>query len=377
MAATAIQSCFLHRSQRARSNAREANPLPFIEEGQTFRELGILKRERLSYFSTHESEEINLLHDRVIARCLQLSILALKGQGMGQPPVPFALLLFGSGGRQEQSLVSDQDHGLIYDLPMQSAPEQIRQLHDYFRELAAVFVAGLEEAGYPPCHGNVVCTNERWRRSLDGWKQDLDSWYDDPTWENMRHLLMVSDARCIVGDLHLFQQFSFHLHRLIQKQPRLTERLISNTLHHRVPLGWFGHIYKEAHGKYQGAVNIKNGLYLPLVNSVRLWALVNGASATSTLERLRFLEERSIWPKALCQEVCQHFRFALSLRLMACCQWHDGDYLSNSYLKADSLTKESWRLLRNAMRTALDLQKKTAELTSQPSLPSHETRMLP
>lgn len=274
-------------------------------------------------------------------------------------------------------MVSDQDHGLVYELPIQSEPEQIRQIHDYFRELAAVFVAGLEEAGYPPCHGNVVCTNERWRRPLDSWKRELNGWHDDPTWENMRHLLMVSDARCIAGDLHLFQQFSFHLHHLIQKQPLLTDRLISNTLHHRVPLGWFGHIYKEVRGKYQGAVNIKNGLYLPLVNSVRLWALVNGASATSTLERLRFLEERAIWPKALCQEVSQHFRFAQSLRLLACSQWHDDDYVSNSYVSADSLTKESRRLLRNAMRTALDLQKKTAQLASQSSLLSHETRMLP
>lgn len=338
--------------------------------------MAILRRERLSYLHTHEHEEINLLHDRVIARCLQLSTLTLERQGMGKPPVPFALLLFGSGGRREQAFVSDQDHGLIYYLPAQSTHEQIEQIVYYFSELATTFVTGLEEAGYPPCHGNVVCTNERWRHSLDGWKAQLDSWYDDPSWENMRHLLMVSDARCIAGDLQVFQQFSFHLHHLLQKQPRLTERLVSNTLHHRVPLGWFGHIYKEAHGKYQGAVNIKNGLYLPFVNSVRLWALVNGANATSTLERLQFLEQHAIWPKALCQEVAKCFRFALSLRLLACNQWRDGDYMSYSYLKSDSLSKESWHLLRQAMRTALDLQKKTAQLAVQSGSTSHETRML-
>lgn len=295
---------------------------------------------------------------------------------MGKPPVPFALLLFGSGGRREQAFVSDQDHGLIYRLPSQSGHEQTETIIDYFSELAAMLVAGLEEAGYPPCHGNVVCANKRWRHSLEGWHDQLDSWCADPTWENMRHLLMVCDARFIGGNLQLFQQFTLHLHRLLQKTPRLTERLVSNTLHHRVPLGWFGHIYKETHGKYQGAINIKNGLYLPLVNSIRLWALVHGSTATSTVERLCFLEQHGIWSGSLCHDVEHHFRFALELRLLACSQWHDGDYASYSFLKVDTLPKESWQSLRQAMRSALDLQKKTAQLAVQSSSTSHETRML-
>lgn len=282
---------------------------------------------------------------------------------MGKPPVPYAFLLFGSGGRKEQSLVSDQDHGLVYALPPGLDDDQAERIHRFFADLADILVTGLAEAGYPPCLGNVISSNPRWRQSLDNWKKQMDEWRDDPTWENVRYLLMVADARMIYGDAKLFEEFALHFHDCILRQPLITDRLVSNTLYHRVPLGWFGNIYKEVHGVYQGAINIKNGLYLPLVNCIRLMALINGSHSTSTLDRIQYLREQDLLPEALCRDIDLYFRFALSLRVIVCNQWHDTRYLSNSYLKTTDLPKETMLMLRQAMRTAILLQKKTAQLS--------------
>ncbi|MGE5701407.1 MAG: DUF294 nucleotidyltransferase-like domain-containing protein [Clostridia bacterium] len=315
----------------------------------------------MSYYRSSEIEEINCTHDRLIIRCLQLSLFAMERQGMGIPPVPYALLLFGSGGRREQSLTSDQDHGLVYALPSGLDDVQAVRIHRFFADLADILVAGLAEAGYPPCIGNVISSNPRWRLSLDQWKQQIDMWHDDPTWEHVRYLLMVADARMIYGDPKLFEEFTDHFHRCLLQQPPIIDRLVSNTLHHRVPLGMFGHIYKEAHGVYPGAINIKNGLYLPFVNCIRLLSLINGSYATSTIDRLHYLREQQLLPEALCRDVELYFRFALGLRILACNQWHDNRYLSNSYLKAESLSKDTLHMLRQAMRMAILLQKKTAQ----------------
>ncbi|MCK9906611.1 DUF294 nucleotidyltransferase-like domain-containing protein, partial [Frankia sp. Cpl3] len=105
---------------------------------------------------------INLIHDQIIRRSIQLSIRLLQSLGMGNPPVPYAFLQFGSGGRQEQGLVTDQDNGLVYYLPSGLSREEREQVDSYFHLLVASIVQGLEEAGYPPCQGNVICSNHRW-----------------------------------------------------------------------------------------------------------------------------------------------------------------------------------------------------------------------
>jgi len=57
------------------------------------------------------------IHRRVIRR----SLAAMRDTGWGEPPVPFALLIMGSGGRGENFLYPDQDNGFILeDIPIPS-----------------------------------------------------------------------------------------------------------------------------------------------------------------------------------------------------------------------------------------------------------------
>lgn len=343
-----------------------------IEESRTFQELGIIRQEWLGKLLAKSipsprpivqiMNEIHLIHEMIIRQCVHLSIQTLDSAGMGDsPPVPYAFLLFGSGGRKEQTLISDQDNGLIYFLPEHLTEQEQQKIHLYFKRLSGVITQGLLEAGYPPCEGNVMAANTRWRGSIQHWTSMIDYWRNEPTWENIRYLLLVSDARKLAGNDWLLHELQQHLHHNISAFPHLVSRCVSNTLHHQVPLGWFNRLLPEIQGKYRGAINIKNGVYLPFVNCIRLFALANGIHKTSTLERLDELQRLQVWEPAFCQTITRQFQTALEYRLLAASQWHDELYQSNSYLKLAGLSKQQQSDIKSAMKWALRLQQLTTK----------------
>ena len=81
---------------------------------------------------------LTVLHDSLTARFLELTI-----DRLGEPPVPYAWLAFGSAARSELTLASDQDNGLAYDDTDDPA------VADYFRVLAQAVNVGLERCGLP------------------------------------------------------------------------------------------------------------------------------------------------------------------------------------------------------------------------------------
>ncbi|WP_139492345.1 DUF294 nucleotidyltransferase-like domain-containing protein [Brevibacillus dissolubilis] len=338
-----------------------------IEQITTYTELNLRRTEWLAPLQQNASTQewsgavykVNLLHERMMQRSVQLAIEELEALGMGEPPVPYAFVVFGSAGRQEQSFVSDQDNGLIYEIPPHTGDTARAEIDAYFARLADVVVQGLADAGYPPCHGNVTCTNPRWRGSVEHWQQLFDEWQQDPTWENVRYLLVVGDARMLAGSLVLFSSWKERYHQLFQRSPMMVNRLLANTLHRHVPLGWFGRIQTELQGKHRGAINLKNGLYLPYVNCLRLWAIAHDIPATSSLQRLYLLRQDNAWPPEWYDDVEQHFRLILGWRLLAHTQWSQEDYEDASYLKLHLFDKNTRHNLKSAMKLAIRLQEFT------------------
>lgn len=337
-----------------------ADRLDHIKDIGSFEDLGAVRSLWLQKCKG-QVEDLNLVHDLISRQCVLLSISKLASYGMGElPPVPYAFLLFGSGGRREQTLMSDQDNGLIYHIPQHYSTSEQNDIHLYFQKLTNEITLGLSIAGYPPCEGNVMSSNQRWRGTTSHWERMIASWCEEPTWENVRHLLLVSDARMLIGEDSIYREFRDGFFRKMNHHsPYLLSRFVSNTLHHQVPLGWFGRMLPEITGKYRGAVNIKNGVYLPLVNCIRLFALAHNFQSTPTLERLHNLSEASVWDSSLCQSIQYHFQEIVGLRILASQQWADGLYHSNSYLKVTDLTKHQRSTLKEAMKLALQLQQMT------------------
>ncbi|PUA40976.1 hypothetical protein C8Z91_02035 [Paenibacillus elgii] len=341
----------LERFQRETSRVRSLQKLRALRD-QVNEEFGrrLLFAEALEW-----NREVNEYHDALIRRVIVLSEERLKEEWGKAAPLPYAFLLFGSGGRGEQTLWSDQDNGLIYADP--SSVEQRLEADRYFAELAARITEGLEAVGYPPCHGQVICTNEQWRKPLEDYRRMVNEWMREPDWEHVRYLLITVDARSVYGDETFGCALIEEIYRYTAAQPAMLEHMLRNTLHHKVSIGVFGQLIKERYGEDAGGVDVKYGAYIPIVNGIRLLAVEAGIRCSSTEERIHALIAGGHVPEEIGQDWLEALTLALKLRSMTPYQLEEGRYVTRGKLTADQLTKERVTELKQCLRIGTDLQK--------------------
>ena len=99
------------------------------------------------------------LNDALVRRILQWAEADL-----GPPPAPYAWLVFGSEGRMEQTLLTDQDNALAY-------ADEGAARQDWYESLALRVNTDLETAGFPRCPGGRMA--RRWNRTMSGWRAEI------------------------------------------------------------------------------------------------------------------------------------------------------------------------------------------------------------
>lgn len=300
------------------------------------------------------NESVNLAHDGFIRQTIALTEREMVSSGAGAPPQPYAFVLFGSGGRREQTLWSDQDNGVI----VQDGEEDEEQpTGTYFAELSRRISANLRKVGYPPCDGNVLCTNPLWRKPLRDWKRTMDEWFAEPNWENVRYLLILADFRAVYGESSLWSALRDRYEAFLRDHPEFFSHLVNNTLHHKVSINLFGQLVTERYGEDAGGIDIKYGAYIPMVNGVRLLALQSGIRESSTAGRLARLREAGNDPAPLLEACEEAFAGVLRFRSMTPYQLEDGQYASRGFLPLDGLAREDRQQLKRILRTGMELQK--------------------
>ncbi len=298
-------------------------------------------------------KQLNEVHDAVIQRSIALAEAEMARLGKGSPPVPYAYMLFGSGGRSEQTLSSDQDSGIVYEDPVSDSAE----IRNYFKQLSDLTVENLQHAGYPPCEGDVISNNTEWCMSISEWSVKLSRWFEEPTWEAVRYLLIVADGRCVYGDRELGDRFKDSFFTDMLNHPIILKRMLDNTLRHKMLVGFFGQLLKERYGEDAGSLDIKYGAYIPMVNSIRLLSVMVGIRETSTLDRLERLEQAGQMSHDEAVVYKRAFLFFLKLRLITAVQKEDGFYANNGKMSSRKLTKEMVDELKSSLRLGKKLQK--------------------
>jgi CBS domain-containing protein len=291
------------------------------------------------------AEALNKFHDALILRALKLAEKEMARRGLGTPPVPYAYMLFGSGGRSEQTFSSDQDSGIVYANP--SSEEAREACRAFFPKMADAAVQNLIQLGYPPCEGNVVASNPDWCLSLTEWHAKIDAWFEDPTWEHVRYLLIVADGRAVAGDYKLAYMLKNRFLTDIRQTPLIVRRMMDNMLRFKSLVGLFGQLLPERYGENAGSLDIKYGPYLLTVNVFRLLAIQAGIRETSTLGRIKALCEAGFITLQDAERAVSAFTLFLNLRLM-----------SRDKVPKEQLTKEIVSKLKKADKTARDMQRR-------------------
>lgn len=287
-------------------------------------------------------QDLTIFHDLIYKYVLALA-LKLVSERSGTAPSPYTFFVMGSAGRMEQSLWSDQDHGMVFKAHSSANKA-------YFLELGKEISDGLAQSGYPKCSGGVMASNPLWCKSEQEWKQHLEFWAADATWESNRYLLIFADARPLSGDSSLLENVKAQYYSRISNQ-YLIKRLLQNTMCLKKGIGVLGQLLPETHGMYSGMINLKNTGFLPYVNAVRLLALKGGITATSTLLRLKLLPETTL-AKEDQHVIMLNFIKLLQFRLQHADHHH---YQSGHYVPLDRLSKKEKLDLKEILRTGQQL----------------------
>lgn len=191
-------------------------------------------------------------------------------------------LEFGSGGREEQVLGSDQDNGLLLDVE----PDE-EELEDCTQSI----VIALDGAGISLCDGGVMISNAEWRGDYETWLERLSSWLSNPAEKGPWQSGLILDFKAVFGAEEEVRAMRDRLWEYVRTKPIAVSLLVDELTDYRLPLTFFGAFITETEGRWQGYLNIKNSVLAHLTNSARILALKYNLLPANTCDRIRLLME--------------------------------------------------------------------------------------
>ena len=255
----------------------------------------------------HVTNMLASICDSVTTRLIDLAIAEL-----GAPPAEFAFIGMGSQGRQELTLVTDQDNGIIF---ANSAVAGVETTRDYFLTLGNRVCDGLSRAGYLPCRGGVMASNPRWCRSIGEWIVDFNDWVQKAEPQEIVNLSIFLDFRTVYGQNDLAHELRRSIYTTLREKPSFFPFFAQNALAFKPPFRLLGNIYLGgATTEPGGEINLKDAM-MPLVSFARLYALHHQVNQTHTIHRIEELSDKEIITPASRDELVAAYDFLMQLRL--------------------------------------------------------------
>jgi CBS domain-containing protein len=214
------------------------------------------------------------------------------------------LIVMGSEGREEQTMRTDQDNGIIL------AGAVDGEILDSFR---SEFSGALGSFGFPPCPGNVMVRNPAWSKPLSEYLADFRRWIALPGEAAHMNVAIIYDAQAVAGDAHLLNKAKMTLIDLIRGEQGFLAHFARAIDAFDTPIGLFNNlITSEGAGD---ALDLKKGGIFPIVHGVRSLAIEHGLLETSTDKRIARLRDLGVLKAEFTHDLSQAFRFLLMLRL--------------------------------------------------------------
>jgi CBS domain-containing protein len=281
---------------------------------------------------------VSQLNDRLTAR-----LVALLATQHGLDMDRACWLAFGSEGREEQTLATDQDNGLVFS---SATPDADRPRWLAFGQ--AVNQA-LDDCGYPLCRGGVMAGQPACCLSEDEWREHFASWMEHGAPQDLLHAAIFFDLRPLAGRLALAAPLREFIALRASATPRFLRQMAHNTLGHRAPLNWHGALAGDSIDlKLQGT-----GLF---VEAARLLALAAGSRETSTRRRFEALAGPLHIPVVETAAWAAAFEHLQALRLAV--QVAGGGAAGANRCDIGALSEIDRRLLRDSLHVLQRLQQR-------------------
>lgn len=201
----------------------------------------------------------------------------LAGEGAGDPPCAYTIMILGSAGRGESLLAFDQDNALVFAHGDESGPEDI-----YFARLGEHMCEILHAVGVPLCPGGVMAKNASWRGSLEAWRARTQTWLHRSRPEDLLAVDIAYDWRPCAGDLMMGESLWRDMQRAARNEIAFLKLLAQQGEQQASPFGFFGRLQTE-----NSRIDLKLYGLKAIVTGARALALRHGVEARATALRLQ------------------------------------------------------------------------------------------
>ncbi|MGE5758029.1 MAG: DUF294 nucleotidyltransferase-like domain-containing protein, partial [Sideroxydans sp.] len=298
---------------------------------------------------------ISTFNDLLTARVVELEF---KSSGLLGTPLHEGLcwMALGSEGRFEQTLNTDQDNAIIFEIPQGMTADQVRER---LLPVAKRINEALALCGFPLCKGEIMASNPKWCLSLEEWKRTFSGWISGGSPEALLHATIFFDFRALYGAHSLAEDLRNWLAGAASFNDRFLHLMAENALHNRPPLG----LVRDFVVGKEKTLDLKVNGITPFVDAARIFSLAAGVTQTNTIQRLRLsaakmnlhVSEIDAWVDALL--------FIQVLRL----RHHDetsergsNDAALDNKIDPEKLNELDRRILKEAFRQARKLQARLA-----------------
>ena len=196
-------------------------------------------------------------------------IIAFAIEKAGQPPCNFAFMVFGSEGRKEQTLKTDQDNAIIFEEP---AGTPIETIQSYFLELGDTICTWLNQVGYDFCKGDIMARNPQWCQPVSVWKTHFLSWIRVAEPDDLLKSTIFFDFRCAYGKQELVDELRSFLMDSLSEWSFFFRHMAESAQHFKPPIGFFRNFIVESKGDHRDSFDIKKAM-VPIVDFARIYAL--------------------------------------------------------------------------------------------------------
>ena len=217
-------------------------------------------------------------------------------------------IALGSEGREEQTLSSDQDNGIIFEGSGESGRARLLGLAQRINDT-------LDACGFPLCKGNVMAGNPEWCLSLSEWKERFREWIFEGNPQALLNATIFFDLRPLYGAHALAVELGDWLAQEASGNQRFLYQMAANALQREVPLGLIRRFAVERKGKYRGTIDLKMKAAALFVDGGRIYGLASGAHAVNTADRFRLAVKANRLHPSDAERWINGFHFIQSLRL--------------------------------------------------------------
>jgi CBS domain-containing protein len=208
-------------------------------------------------------------------------------------------MVFGSEGRMEQTLLTDQDNALVF------ADEGLAG-RDWYQRLAERANEDLQTAGFPRCPGGYMARN--WNGPMAEWVRRFAGWIDQPSAKALLEASIFFDFRRVGGTLSLAPLEA--VLATARERTNFLRFLARSAMEFKPPHPLLLRLKGES-----SEVDLKAQGISPVVFLARCYALEAGSPHRSTFERLDAAAAARLVDDEVYASTAEAYRFLLRLRL--------------------------------------------------------------